>query len=310
LFAISSFGFWGGLIFYDSMLVRVAPRDRVDSVSGFGYALGYLGGGVLLVVNVVMYLKPAFFGLDGAESAIRMSFITVAVWWMLFAIPLFRQGVPGQIKPRIGMTTAMREGFRELIRTFHEVRKHRAVVLFLIAYWMYIDGVNTAMKMSVDYGLALGFPADSLILAILMIQFIGFPMTWLFGVLGDRISPLLGIFVAIGVYCAVTFFAVFMTQVHEFYVMAVAIGCVQGAVQSMSRSYYSRLIPADRAGEFYGFYNMMGKFAAVLGPFLMGFTALLAGSSRYSILSLLVLFIAGGAVLIFAARSRVDPSRR
>ena len=136
------------------------------------------------------------------------------------------------------------------------------------------------------------------------LQFIGFPMTWLFGYLGDRISPLLGIFVSIAVYCAVTFYAVFMTQVHEFYIMAVAIGCVQGAVQSMSRSYYGRLIPQDRVGEFYGFYNMMGKFASVLGPFLMGFTALLAGSSRYSILSLLVLFIAGGGMLVVAARSR------
>jgi UMF1 family MFS transporter len=167
---------------------------------------------------------------------------------------------------------------------------------------MYIDGVNTIMKMAVDYGLALGFPANSLIAGIMVIQFVGFPATWLFGWLGDRISPLLGIFVAIGVYCLVTFYAVFMRDVSEFYVMAAAIGCVQGAIQSMSRSYYGRLIPADRAGEFYGFYNMMGKFAAVLGPFLMGATALLTGNSRTAIVSLVVLFIGGAVLLTLSAR--------
>jgi UMF1 family MFS transporter len=304
LFAVASIGFWGGLIFYDSMLVHVAPAGRVDSVSGFGYALGYLGGGVLLIVNVLMYGKPELFGIESKDAAIRLSFLTVAIWWALFAIPLIRQGSKPTGKQTITSAYAFREGFKELLATFHEVRKLRPVILFLLSYWMYIDGVNTVMKMAVDYGLALGFPADSLIIGILMIQFIGFPATLLFGWLGDRISPLLGIFVAIAVYCVVTVYAVFMTDVSEFYVMAVTIGCVQGAIQSMSRSYFGRLIPLDRAGEFYGFYNMMGKFAAVLGPFLMGFTALLAGSSRYSILSLSVLFVGGSVLLWYAARSR------
>jgi MFS transporter, UMF1 family len=307
LFAIASVGFWGGLIFYDSMLVHVAPRGRMDSVSGFGYALGYLGGAVLLVVNVVMYAKPALFGLPDPQTAIRASFLMVAVWWVLFAIPVLRNP-PGK-GPAIPMSRAWREGFAELVRTFREIRKFRPVVFFLLAYWMYIDGVNTIMKMSVDYGLALGFPADSLIAGILMIQFIGFPATLLFGWLGDRLSPLVGIFVAIGVYCAVTFYAVLMTQISEFYVMAAAIGCVQGAIQAMSRSYYGRLIPADRAAEFYGFYNMMGKFAAVLGPFLMAATALITGNSRAAILSVALLFLGGAIMLGFATRqSRAAPA--
>jgi len=164
--------------------------------------------------------------------------------------------------------------------------------------------------MAVDYGLALGFPANSLIAGILMIQFIGFPATLAFGLLGDRISPLFGIFTAIAVYCGVTFYAVLMTQVTEFYVMAAAIGCVQGAIQAMSRSYYGRLIPADRAGEFYGFYNMMGKFAAVLGPLLMAFTALLTGSSRLAILSVAILFAGGAIVLVIAARAAREVTPR
>jgi MFS transporter, UMF1 family len=304
LFAIASVGFWGGLIFYDSMLVHVAPRGRMNSVSGVGYALGYLGGGVLLVVNVVMYAKPALFGLADPQTAIRASFLMVAAWWTLFAIPIFRN--PPLNRPGIPLSQAWREGFAELLRTFREIRKYRPIVFFLLAYWMYIDGVNTIMKMSVDYGLALGFPADSLIAGILMIQFIGFPATLLFGWLGDRLSPLVGIFVAIGVYCAVTFYAVLMTQISEFYVMAAAIGCVQGAIQAMSRSYYGRLIPADRAAEFFGFYNMMGKFAAVLGPFLMAATALITGNSRAAILSVALLFLGGAIMLGFATRqSRV-----
>lgn len=303
LFAIASVGFWGGLIFYDSMLIRVAPPGRIDSVSGFGYALGYLGGALLLVLNIVMFAKPALFGLASPEAAIRAAFLTVAVWWVLFAIPLLRQRSVAAAGPSIGLRRAAREGFTELLRTFREIRKFRPVILFLLAYWMYIDGVNTIMKMAVDYGLALGFPANSLIGGILMIQFIGFPLTLLFGWLGDRISPLVGIFVAIAVYCGVTFYAVLMTSIGEFYVMAVAIGCVQGAIQAMSRSYYGRLIPADRASEFFGFYNMMGKFASVLGPFLMGVTALLTGNSRSAILSVALLFFGGAIMLAVATRS-------
>lgn len=303
IFAVASLGFWGGLIFYDSMLIKVTPPRRIDSVSGFGYALGYLGGALLLTVNVLMFAKPAMFGLENPEAAIRASFISVAVWWTLFAIPIFRTFPRPQGRAPVGAGRALREGFDELVRTFKEVRKYRAVILFLLAYWMYIDGVNTIMKMAVDYGLALGFPADSLISGILMIQFIGFPATLLFGALGDRISPLVGIFVGIGVYCLVTFYAVVMTDVSEFYLMAAAIGCVQGATQAMSRSYYGRLIPRDRAGEFFGFYNMMGKFAAVLGPLLMGTTALLTGSSRMAILSVAILFAGGAIMLVIAARA-------
>jgi UMF1 family MFS transporter len=303
LFVIASIGFWGGLIFYDSMLIRVAPPGRIDSVSGFGYALGYLGGGLLLIVNVLMFQKPQWFGLGSVEQAIRASFVTVAVWWFVFAIPLLRQRSALATGPSIGLGRAAREGFAELLRTFREVRRFRPIILFLLAYWMYIDGVNTIMKMAVDYGLALGFPASSLITAILMIQFIGFPLTWLFGMLGDRISPLLGIFVAILVYTAVTFYAVLMTSVTEFYVMSAAIGCVQGAIQAMSRSYYGRLIPADRASEFFGFYNMMGKFASVLGPFLMAATAAITGNSRSAILSVAILFVAGAILLAFQTRS-------
>jgi UMF1 family MFS transporter len=311
LFALGSIGFWGGIIFYDSLLIDVAPADRLDTVSGAGYAFGYLGGGVLLAINVWMTLDPAFFGLADASAAVKASFVTVAVWWALFSVPTFlfvRERAAAQRAPQMISAALVRDSFRELLSTFREVQRYRAVWLFLLSYWLYIDGVNTIQKMAVDYGMSIGLETSSLIQAILMVQFIGFPAALLFGWIGQRVSPLAGIFVCIIVYTLVTIYATMLTTATEFFVMAAATGCVQGGIQALSRSYYGRLIPAERAGEFYGFYNMMGKFAAVLGPLLMGTTALLSGSSRLAILSIVILFGAGAGLLLFSAR-RAHPAQ-
>jgi UMF1 family MFS transporter len=302
LFALASIGFWGGIIFYDSLLMDVAPRERLDSVSAFGYAIGYLGGGVLLAINVWMTLEPSFFGLADATQAVKVSFLTVAAWWALFAIPIFLVVRERRSEtPHVGST--LRDSFTALASTFREVRRYRAVIVFLLAYWMYIDGVNTIQKMAVDYGLSIGLQSADLIKAILMVQFIGFPAALAFGWIGQRISPVVGLFICIGVYTLVTLYATSIDTKDEFYVMAAVTGCVQGGIQSLSRSYYGRLIPADRAGAFFGFYNMMSKFAAVLGPFLMGFTALLTGNSRTAILSIVVLFIGGAILLAIASQA-------
>lgn len=303
LFALGSIGFWGGIIFYDSLLIDVAQREKLDTVSGFGYAIGYLGGGVLLAINVWMTQQPQFFGLADATAAVKASFVTVAVWWALFAVPIFlfvRERASSPAPPG----HAIRDSFVELLATVREVRRYRTVVFFLLAYWMYIDGVNTIQKMAVDYGLAIGLPSSDLVLAILMVQFIGFPAALLFGWIGQRISTVAGIFICIAVYAAVTIYATVLDTSREFFVMAAATGCVQGGIQALSRSYYGAIIPPDRAGKFYGFYNMMSKFAAVLGPFLMGVTALITGSSRTAILSIVILFIGGALMLVVAARQR------
>lgn len=301
MFALGSIGFWGGIIFYDSLLIDVAPRDRIDTVSGLGYSIGYLGGGILLAINVWMTLDPQMFGLADATQAVRVSFLSVALWWALFAIPIFLTVREQGGEPHPGST--VRDSFAALAATFREVRRYRAVVLFLLAYWMYIDGVNTIQKMAVDYGLAIGLETSSLVQAILMVQFIGFPAALIFGWIGQRISPVVGLFVCIAVFALVTIYATVLDTSAEFFIMAAATGCVQGGIQALSRSYYGRLIPPDRAGTFFGFYNMMSKFAAVLGPFLMSFTALLTGNSRTAILSIVVLFIGGGTLLWVAARA-------
>jgi len=303
LYLAASLGFWGGIVFNDSLLLHVAEPEEYDLVSGFGYALGYLGGGLLFAVNVAMTIKPEYFGLADASAAVRASFVMVGIWWLLFSLPLAFHVREKRSVQAVAPGLAVRRGFQELLGTLHEIRRYRPVLWFLAAYWLYIDGVNTVMKMAVDYGLALGFEATDLVAALLLTQFVAFPAALAFGWLGKKIGARRGIFLALTVYAAVTCYAYFIQEARDFYLMAVAIGLVQGGVQSLSRSYYGRLVPAGKSSEFFGFYNMMGKFAAVLGPLLTGIVARLTGDSRLGILSILLLFVGGASLLVAAARS-------
>jgi UMF1 family MFS transporter len=303
LYLAASLGFWGGIVFNDSLLLHVAEPDEYDLVSGYGYALGYLGGGLLFAVNVAMTIKPEFFGLADAGAAVRASFVMVGIWWLVFSLPLAFHVREKRTVQAVAPGLAIRRGFQELLGTLQEIRRYRPVLWFLAAYWLYIDGVNTVMKMAVDYGLALGFEATDLVAALLLTQFVAFPAALAFGWLGKKIGARRGIFLALTVYAAVTCYAYFIQDARDFYLMAVAIGLVQGGVQSLSRSYYGRLVPAGKSSEFFGFYNMMGKFAAVLGPLLTGIVARLTGDSRLGILSILLLFVGGASLLVAAARS-------
>jgi UMF1 family MFS transporter len=302
LYLAASLGFWGGLVFNDSLLLHVAERDELDLVSGFGYALGYLGGGLLFAVNVAMTLRPGWFGLADAGAAVRASFVTVGVWWFVFSLPLaFWVRERGDARV-LAPLAAVRQGLGELRGTVAEIRRYRPVLWFLAAYWLYIDGVNTVIKMAVDYGLSLGFEAANLLAALLLTQFVAFPAALAFGWLGQRIGARAGILVGLAVYALATCFAYFIRDVGDFYALAVVIGLVQGGVQSLSRSYFGSLVPAAKSSEFFGFYNMMGKFAAVLGPLLTGIVARVTGDPRLSILSILLLFVAGAALLTATMR--------
>lgn len=297
LYIFGIIGFCGGNVFYDSLLVSVASPASSDRVSALGFALGYLGGGLLFAGNVVMTLKPSLFGLADAGAAVRVSFLTVAAWWAVFSLPILLW-VPEPASParpvRQGMVAA---GFRQLFTTFKEIRRLRVVLLFLAGYWLYIDALDTIIRMAVDYGLALGFASSGLIVALLITQFVGFPAALVFGRLGEKMGTQKAILLGIGIYVLVTVWAMFMETINEFYLLAVAIGLVQGGVQSLSRSLYSRLIPVDKSAEFFGFYNMLGKFAAVIGPLLMGLVGLLTGSPRLSLLAIIGLFVSGAALL-------------
>jgi UMF1 family MFS transporter len=304
LFLVASLGFWGSIVFNDSLLLHVAEPAEYDLVSGFGYALGYLGGGLLFAVNVFMTLSPGSFGLADASEAVRWSFVSVGAWWLVFALPCalyVRETRDG--RARLPAAQAIRQGFLELRGTLHEIRRYRPLLWFLAAYILYIDGVNTVIKMAVDYGLSLGFDQSHLVKALLLTQFVAFPAALAFGWLGARIGAVPGIFIALAVYVAATCYAYFLRDARDFYVLAFAVGLVQGGIQSLSRSYYGRLVPSGKSSEFFGFYNMMGKASAIVGPALVGVTAAVTNDPRLSILSILLLFLAGGALLVVAARA-------
>ncbi len=299
VYALAAVGFSGANTFYDSLLVTVADRERSDFVSALGYSLGYLGGGLLFALNVTMVLHPQTFGLADATQAVRVCFLMVAIWWAVFSIPLWlwvEESTP--TRPNKGWR-AISAGYRQLIETFREIRRLRVTFLFLISYWLYIDGVDTIVRMAIDYGMSIGFATDNLLLALGITQFVGFPAAIIFGKLGEKIGTRKGLFIGLAAYIAVTVWGYFLDEIWEFYLLATAVGLVQGGVQALSRSLYSRLIPRDRSAEFFGFYNMLGKFAAVIGPALMGWVAVLTGNPRFGILSIVLLFIAGGACLCF-----------
>jgi UMF1 family MFS transporter len=297
LYTLAVIGFSSSNVFYDALLIEVAAEPELDMVSSFGYALGYLGGGILFAVNVWMTLDPPLFGLADTAAAVKASFLMVAIWWAVFSLPVLLFVPEPVVSTTSGWLAGIRAGVQQLRYTFSRLRLLRQAGLFLVAYWLYIDGVDTIIRMAVDYGLALGFDANDLIVALLITQFVGFPAALLFGRLGERFGPRQGIFVGIGVYLVIILWAYQMSQVWEFYLLAVAVGLVQGGIQALSRSFYARLIPVDKPAEFFGFYNMLGKFAAVLGPLLMGMVSVATGSPRLSILAVAVLFVAGALLL-------------
>lgn len=309
-YVIASIGFTGGNIFYDSLLTTVASEKKVDYISSLGYAMGYVGGGLLLLLNVGMYLKPELFGIPDEVTAIKLSFITVAAWWALFSIPILLFVKEPRIYRSVSFPRAVRLGWRQLLDTFQDIKHLKVVGLFLLAYWFYIDGVDTIVKMAVDYGKSLNFGNNVLITALLLVQFVAFPATLIYNWFASKIGIKQAILVAILAYSMITFFGYFMTQEWHFYVLAIMIALFQGGIQALSRSFYSRIIPEKKSAEFFGFYNMLGKFAAVLGPAMMGTVTMITGTARIGILTLLILFAVGAILLLKVDREEGERMAR
>ena len=322
-YAIGVIGFSGANVFYDALLPHVAPSGRIDQVSSLGYAMGYLGGGLLLAVNVVMTTRPHLFGLADPTQAVKAAFCCVAAWWGLFSLFAIVWIPPDPRSERQAWLARIRTAWRQIVATLKLLRRLKTLFIFLLAYWCYIDGVDTIVRMAVDYGISLGFNTDDLVKALLITQFVGFPSALLFGRLGRYWGIRPSIYLALGIYMGVTLWGAFMTRPGEFYLLAAVIGLVQGGIQALSRSYYARLIPVERSAEFYGFYNMLGKFAAIVGPMLMGLTGLATKrfllpatptleqirttglvATRVSIISVLLLFIAGAVLFFFVDETR------
>jgi UMF1 family MFS transporter len=304
LFVLGNIGFSGANVFYDGLLPHIASEDEVDRVSTAGFALGYVGGGILLAINMVMMVKPDLFGLADRDFATRVVFVSVAVWWLGFSIPLLRdvrepprrleEGEAANINP-------VRAGFSRLFETLRELRNYRELLILLLAFWLYVDGIGTIIKMGAVYAIEIGIGQTHVIGGFLLVQFLGIPFTFGFGALAGRIGARAGIYIALVVYTVISVFAFFMSTAWHFWVLAVAISMVQGGAQGLSRSLYATLLPKGKSSEFFAFFSVFDKFAGIMGPFLVGWIAAVTGSGRYGIVSLVVFFIGGMWLL-----SRVD----
>ncbi len=311
LFFLANVGASGSFVFYDALLPHVAEEDELDRVATSAFALGYVGGGVLLALNLAWIMNPGIFGLP-AEGTLptRLAFLSVALWWGLFSIPLFRNvsEPPRRVDPgEDPAEKALKVTFRRLRRTLSEIRDHRNAFLLLLAFLLYNDGINTIIRFATVYGTELGMDREVMIGAILIVQFVGIPFAFLFGSLAERIGTRPAIGIGLAVYVGVAVGGYFIQTETHFVILAVVVAMVQGGTQALSRSLFASLIPKHKSGEFFGFFGVLNKAAAVLGPTAFTAAVALTGSSRYAILSIVVFFVAGGALLLMVD---VDEGRR
>lgn len=295
-YVAGSIGFYCANIFYDSLLSRVVPAGEMDYLSARGYAMGYLGGGLLLALNMATIMFPRAFFIPDALWATKITFLTVAAWWFVFSLPFFwyvrEEREPVRISPEV-----VRLAFGRLHTTFREIRKYRELSKFLLAFWLYNDGISTIILMATVYGRDAGIGTTHLIGALLLTQFVAFPFSLVFGRLAVAAGPKRAVFGGIGVYTVIICLAYYMTTPLHFWILAALVGTVQGGTQAISRSLYASMVPHSKTSEFFGFMGVSSKFAAIFGPFIFGVTSQLSGSSRIGIISLLVFFLAGGAIL-------------
>ena len=304
LFAFANIGVTSSLVFADSLLPHIASPAELDRVSTAGYALGYLGGGLLLVVNLAWIQAPEAFGLSGAELASRLSFVSVAIWWLGFSIPLFRK-VPEPVRTLAADEhageSAIRASFVRLGETLRELRGYRQAFLMLLAFLVYNDGIGTIIRMATTFGTEIGLEQGDLITAVVLVQFVGVPFAFVFGQLAARIGAKRAIFLSLVVYTVISVLAYGMTTATGFYALALLVGMVQGGSQALSRSLFASMVPRHKSAEFFGFFGVFEKFAGIIGPGVFAVMILLTGSSRGAILSLITFFVVGGLLL-----SRVD----
>ena len=308
LFIAVMVGVAGSYVFYEALLPHIAPQDEIDRVSTAGYALGYLGGGLLLALNLAWIQAPGLFGLPSGEGLsesdatlpARLSFLSVAIWWAVFSIPLFRRvpEPPARIEPdeRPG-ESPVRAAFVRLGETFRELRSYRQAFLMLLAFLIYNDGIQTIIKMATAYGTEIGIDQGALITAILPVQFVGIPCTFLFGLVAGRIGAKRSLFLGLLAYTVISVLGYYMTSATHFFILAGLVGVVQGGTQALSRSLFASMIPQHKSGEFFGFFSIFEKFAGIFGPLIFAGTIAITGSSRNAILSVIGFFAVGAALL-------------
>jgi len=299
LFVIVNVGVAGSIVFYESLLPHIATEDELDRVSTAGYAMGYLGGGVLLAVNIAMMTWPSAFLLPGREVAVRASLASVAVWWVLFSIPLFRQVPEPPQRAHAGSIDSPMAAARQLLQTLRELRRYRQAFMLLLAFLLYNDGIQTIIRMATTYGTEIGLDENAMIGALLLTQFVGVPFGFAFGMLADRIGAKPAVFLGLIVYAVITVLGYFMRTSTHFFALAMMVGMVQGGTQALSRSLFASMIPKQKSSEFFAFFGVFERYAGILGPALFAWVVGHTGTSRNAILSIIAFFVIGGILLTF-----------
>lgn len=305
LFVMASIGYYSAAVFYDSLIVDVSHPRYYSLISSLGLSLGYFGGAFLLTLHVWMMYTPGTFGFADPTGVIKFAFVSVGAWWLIFLLPIML--LVREVKaPTVVESGTVRAAYQTLRTTFRKIRSYRNIYTFLIAYWLYIGGLFTVIFMAVNFGQRLGFEDRDLVTALMITNYVGFPATLLFGLMAHRFGTKLAIYVGLAVYIGVVCWAVFLKDVRQFYVMSITIGMVQGGVQSISRSLYAALIPKEMSGEFFGFYNMLTKFAHVLGPVLIGIVIFFSDEPKYILITVLPMFVLGAMLLSRVEAPAID----
>ena len=297
LFAVANLGFAGGNVFYESLLPQVARPNDLDRVSARGYALGYLGGGLLLVFNALWLYRPEWFWMANRNIALRACFVSVAFWWLIFALPLFRAVKEPAVHGPPRSQLALSNSFARLVQTFRQIRRYRELTIFLGAFWLYNDGISTIIKLAAAYGDEIGVDHNDMLGALILTQFIGFPCSIGFGRLADYFGAKRAILAGLALYTVISVAGFFIRNAADFYALAIMVGVVQGGTQALSRSLFTTMVPKTRSAEFFGFFSTGEKVAGIIGPALFGFVGQLTGSSRWGIVSVTMLFVAGAFLL-------------
>ena len=294
LYGIALFCFSAAIVLYDKILIYISSSHNISKVSGFGYSVGYLGGGTLFVINAFMVMNPSFFGLENSAAAIKLSFVTVGIWWIIFTLPLFIN----YEQPKIQEGKII-DAFKQIYKTFIDITNQKNIVLFLIAFFLYIDGVHTVMSLAAIFANSIGIGQESIILALILVQFVAAPATFIWSYVSTRYGDKMVIYMSILIYIGVIFFSMGLDNANEFYFMAGLIGSVQGGIQASSRSLFAKIIPEDKSGEFFGFYNTFGRAGSVIGPLLVNVFLVAFNNIRIALIPLIVLFILGALFLKF-----------
>ena len=297
LYTITVLGASGSLIFYDAFLVDVTTNQRMDQISARGFGLGYIGSTIPFIISIAIILLAQSEMIPiSVTSASQSAFLITAIWWGTFSLPMFRHVQQRHYLPPT--PSPVINSFKRLGKTFKEIKKYRGLFLFLLAYFFYIDGVGTVISMSTAYGTDLGIGSTDLLIILFFTQVVAAPFALLYGRLADKFSAKKMLYVGIFVYIIVCFYAYFMKTTFDFWILAMLVATSQGGIQALSRSYFGKLVPKEKANEFFGFYNIFGKFAAIIGPLLLGATTQITGSSSYGVFSLIILFVIGFAILL------------